>query len=365
MASLEKALGERLKRARRAAGLSLREVAGAAGVSAQAVSKYERGLDVPSSGVLLQLARALGTNLDVLVRPRLAPEIAPVEYRKHKTLPARQEAAIHAKARSWLDRYLEIEELLMPEREPFSWPKGFPRVVTSCEDVEQAADDLRAAWQIGKDPIHNLTELLEDRGVKVCAIEADNRFDACSFYAGREKRAPFVVMRRGMPGDRQRFTLAHELGHLLLEFPAELDADKAEKLVYRFAAAFIVPHEAARAELGSRRHRLDPVELDLLKREYGLSMAAWVHRAEELGILPGAAARSLFAMFDKTGWRLREPGAPYPSQDPRRFERLVRHALAEEVISETRAAELLGKPLKELLKTTSGESGGLPVATGN
>lgn len=341
MASLEKGLGERLKRARQAADLSLRQVAGAAGVSAQAISKYERGLDVPSSGVLLRLARALGTNLDVLVRPRVTPELTPVEYRKHKALPAREEATIHAKARNWLDRYLEIEELVMPEREPFSWPKGFPRMVASGEDVERAADDLRAAWEIGKDPIHNLTELLEDRGIKVGVIDADDRFDACSFYAGREKKAPFVVIRRGMPGDRQRFTLAHELGHLLLEFTAELDADKAEKLVYRFAAAFIVPREAARAELGDRRHRLDLVELALLKREYGLSMAAWVHRAEELGILPEAAARSVFEMFDKTGWRLREPGEPYPSQDPRRFERLVRHALAEEVISEARAAELL------------------------
>ncbi len=165
-----------------------------------------------------------------------------------------------------------------------------------------------------------------------------------------------------MPGDRQRFTLAHELGHLLLEFPADLDADTAEKLVYRFAAAFIVPREAARAELGDRRRRLDLIELALLKREYGLSMAAWVHRAEELGILPEAAARSLFETFDKAGWRLREPGEPYPSQDPRRFERLVRHALAEEVISETRAAELLGRAVTPCRAQDSG-AGKLKVKT--
>ncbi len=338
--------------------LSLRDLGDLARLSAQALSKYERGLDVPSSGSLLRLAGALSLPVEFFVRPRRILEIRP-DYRKRSSLPSRQEEALLARILEWVDRYLEIEEIRTPEGADFTFPAGFPRPAGTLEDVEQAALDLREVWRLGWDPIENLTELLEDRNIWVGLVDAESRFDACTFRAEVDGRSrPVVVSRRGLPGDRQRFNLAHELGHLLLDPVGDLAAEAAAN---RFAGAFLVPAPAARFELGGRRRSLDLYELHLLKHKYGLSMQGWVYRARDLALLPDSRAAALFRRFRSEGWHRTEPGDAYPAEHPSRFERLVMQALTEDLISETRAAELLGKPLQQFLSEVSREHDGLPV----
>ena len=84
-------------------------------------------------------------------------------------LSDKQEDAILARIQDWLEKYLEIESILKPDGiyPEFRYPKGFPREVSSMPDVEQAAVDLRRAWDLGMDSIENLTALLEDRGIKM------------------------------------------------------------------------------------------------------------------------------------------------------------------------------------------------------
>ena len=338
--------------------LSLRDLGERADLSAQALSKYERGLDIPSSGSLLRLSRALDLPVEFFLRPRRVLEIRP-DYRKRASLAARQEEALQARILEWLDRYLEIEEIRTPEGADFSFSAGFPRPVATAEDVEQAALDLREAWRLGWDPIENLTELLEDRHIWVGLIDAESRFDACTFRAEVDGRSrPVIVSRRGLPGDRQRFSLAHELGHLLLAPAGDL---AAEAVANRFAGAFLVPAPVAGFELGGRRRNLDLYELHLLKHKYGLRMQGWIYRARDLGLLPEPRAASLFRRFRGEGWHRTEPGDACPAEHPSRFERLVLQALTEDLISETRAAELLGKPLQQFLSEVSREHDGLPV----
>lgn len=339
--------------------LSLRDLGERAHLSAQALSKYERGLDVPSSGSLLRLSKALDLPVEFFVRPRRVLEIRP-DYRKRASLPARQEEALRARILEWLDRYLEIEEIRTPDGSDFTFSAGFPRPVATVEDIEQAALDLREAWRLGWDPIESLTELLEDRHIWVGLIDAESRFDACTFRAEVDGRSrPVIVSRRDLPGDRQRFSLAHELGHLMLE-PSGGDL-AAETAANRFAGAFLVPGPAAGSELGGRRRNLDLYELHLLKHKYGLSMQGWIYRARDLGLLPEPRAASLFRRFRGQGWHCNEPGDALPAERPSRFERLVVQALTEDFISETRAAELLGQPLQQFLSQVSREHDGLPV----
>lgn len=338
--------------------LSLRDLGERADLSAQAVSKYERGLDVPGSGSLLRLSKALELPVEFFLRPRRVLEIRP-DYRKRSSLPQKQEEALQARILEWLDRYLEIEEIRTPAGADFTYSAGFPRPVGTVEDVEQAALDLREAWHLGWDPIENLTELLEDRNIWVGLVEAESRFDACTFQAEVEGRSrPVIVSRRGLPGDRQRFNLAHELGHLVLAPAGDLAAEAAAN---RFAGAFLVPDPAARFELGGRRRTLDLYELHLLKHKYGLSMQGWIYRARNMGLLPEARAASLFRRFRMEGWHRIEPGDACPAEHPSRFERLVMQALTEDLISETRAAEILGKPLRQFLSEASREHDGLPA----
>lgn len=348
-------IGERIRHARRMAGLSLRNLADEVEVSAQAISKYERGMDVPSSGVLLQLAKALDVKVEFFLRPVTLKLSAPA-FRKRTALPGKQEQAIRAKVQDWLERYVETESLISGESpRRFSLPKGFPCPVDAMGAVEQAAVALRRAWDLGLDPIENLTSVLEDRGIKIGLVEGHDAFDALTLKANG---CPVVVVRDDLPGDRQRLSVAHEVGHLALE-PAEGVND--EKAAFRFAAAFLVPEEVAHYELSPPRRWFDPMELHLLKHKYGLSMQAWVYRAKDLGIISESAAAQFFRVFRQNGWHRQEPGDQLPPERPSRMERLILRLLTEDVISERRATELLGKPLKQFRKEASREHQGLPV----
>ena len=109
------------------------------------------------------------------------------------------------------------------------------------------------------------------------------------------------------------------------------------------------------------RRRPGAYELHLLKHKYGLSMPAWVYRAKDLGLISPSAAASFFRYFRQQGWHREEPGDPYPSEEPQRLKRLVLRALAEDLITESRAAELLGRPLGAFTRTEGEKHAGFPV----
>lgn len=282
-------IGERIKQARFLRRMSQRDLAAKIGVSATAISKYEKGLITPSSRVLLKLARVLDVRVEFFLRPALVKTIEPA-FRKRRAFSRKDEKALLAHIRDWIERYLEVELILYGKPKVFEYPAGFPRPVHTWDQVEQAALDLREAWEIGIDPIENMVQLLEDKGIRVGLVEARGDFDACTFLADVDGNVPVIVVRKGVLGDRMRFNLAHELGHLLLEPVNGLNPELA---AYRFAGAFLVPEPAARFELGVRRHTLDIYELHLLKHKYGLSMQAWIYRAKDLGIISEARFRAL------------------------------------------------------------------------
>ena len=148
-------------------------------------------------------------------------------------------------------------------------------------------------------------------------------------------------------GDRQRFTLSHELGHLVLSHKLDKSLDD-EKAANRFAGAFLVPASEAIKELGESRSWLEPAELCILKHAYGLSMRGWIYRASDLNILNQYAARNMWEYFHRNQWVKVEPGEPLPPEKPKLFKQLVFHALGEELIGESKAAELLGVSMIKL-----------------
>ncbi|MCR4428259.1 MAG: helix-turn-helix domain-containing protein [Caldiserica bacterium] len=337
-------IGERIKVARRRSGLNLRQLAEQVGVSAQAISKYERGLDVPSSAVLIKLAHALGVRIEYLLRP-VTVSLSQLNYRSHASkLRAKDKKIVQAKVQDWLERYLLIEELVSSQEE-FKFP-DIMRRIKCLEDVEQVAVELRRNWKLGIDPIDYLAEILEAQGIKVGMVEGVSDFDSLMLWAN--ERIPVIVVKADIPGDRQRFNMAHELGHLILELPSRWSKQLIEKAAFRFAGAFLAPEPSVRKELGDHRQRLDLYELQLLKQKYGMSMQAWIYRAKDLGILPETQAQAMFKEFRAKGWYRKEPGDPYPPEKLDRLERLVRRALAEELISNARAAEILGVSTSQL-----------------
>jgi len=155
------------------------------------------------------------------------------------------------------------------------------------------------------------------------------RFDGLSGWCGQH---PVTVISTLVEPVRRRFTLAHELGHLVMD-TAAVSEKEAEKLANRFAAALIVPPERAFHELGARRTHLDWQELSILKRKYGLSMAAWVYRAKDLGIITEHYAAKLYQEIGKRGWRKREPVEYIADEMPLKLEQMAHRAVAEGLIS--------------------------------
>lgn len=343
-------LGNRIKQAREAAGLSQRDLATTCGVTAMAISKYERGQSMPSSKVLQALADALDVRIEYFFRTQ-AVELDKLEFRKHARLPAKQEQRVLADARDQIERWLELEDLLPNEwAKPFQVPHEVPRKVRDGGGIEKAALAVREAWGLGTEPIVDLIETLEENGLKVLLSEyaSAKQFDGLAAEANGHT---VILVGTNLPGDRQRFTIAHELGHLVLEERLTGDAAKdEEKACNRFAGAFLTPAREVLSTLGERRSRLEPQELYLLKHQWGLSMGAWTFRARDLGIINASAMNKYWQMLRTKGWDTTEPGDPYPREQPRRFERLVFRALAEELIGESKAAELLGISQQELVK---------------
>jgi transcriptional regulator with XRE-family HTH domain len=353
------AIGERIEMARRIAGLSQRGLAAKVGLSPMAVSKYENNKAVPRSELLIRLADALDVGIEFFLRP---PRIHHLERSSPECviLTERAEVALKGQIQEWLERYLDAEDLLFGDGAVvrFELPAGFPRAIHSSEEVEEAALDLRRAWDLGSDAIGELMALLEERGVKVCLVQAHADIAACTFLA--DQVLPVFTVSADQPGDRQRLGLAHKLGHLLLQVPPGWSAEEAESAIQRFARAFLVPAGAARRELGVQRRAISFYELHMLKHKYGICTQAWLDRARDLGILSETdALRLLHPGGDNSSYRSIEPGDPVPPERPTRLKRLVMRLLAEEVINERRAVELLGEPLAQFaqeLSQTHGES---------
>jgi Zn-dependent peptidase ImmA (M78 family)/DNA-binding XRE family transcriptional regulator len=348
-------IGQRIKQARKANHMSLRNLAEKAEISAMAISKYERDLDTPSSGVLLRLAQALGVSIDFLFRPQTV-SVQLQAYRKHAALGVKEQEAIQMRIQAWLERYLEVESFFPDERQSVTLPAYS---IHSIEQVEDLAVDLRNNWDLGLDPIENLTQVLEDRGIKVGSVSGFVHFDSCTFTADG---IPVIVSKDELPGDRQRFNLGHELGHLIVDAEERLDPEAA---CHRFVGAFLVPAQAARFELGSRRTTLDMNELYMLKHKYGLSMKAWVFRARDLGIISENAAARLFKRFRANGWHQREPGEALSPERPSRMERLIYRARAEDLISRSKAQDLLGEPLQLHWAAEALQQDGVAVGPGH
>ena len=189
---------------------------------------------------------------------------------------------------------------------------------------------------------------MEEHGIKVlsCGLGKIDGLTARVRRAGRTP-VPVLVVNDIDGGERQRLTMAHELGHLVLEVAPKVDPEKA---AHRFAGAFLMPAEALWAAVGKHRTSIGWQELFDLKQLFGVSVQALIYRCRDLRIISETLYRRLFKEISQFGWRTspcQEPLA-MEREKPRRFERLCFRALSEGAISEAKAAELLEVSVHDL-----------------
>lgn len=338
-------IADRIRQARLAAGLTL----GALG---------EKGLLTPSSSQLLKLARACGIRTEYFFRTHRVELLQP-EFRKRSSFGKKAQEALKLKVVELVEKRVELLGAF-PESPllAFSAPEGLPEPIASLDEIEAFSDQVRNAWQLGMNPITDLIGTLEAVGLLVILVDEENsKFSGLTAKARTDdgRAYPVVAVSKRWPGDRQRFTLAHELGHLLLA-DRLVDGLDEEKACDRFAGAFLAPCVAVFHLLGQQRQALEWQELYVLKHEFGLSMTGWLQRAKQCGVISEAVHLSMFKGFSAKGWRKNEPGDRLPQEHPQLFDQLVYRALAEQYISEGKAAELLGIPMMRFHKERQLES---------
>ncbi|NWD69271.1 ImmA/IrrE family metallo-endopeptidase [Pseudomonas gingeri] len=340
-------INDRIRRARLLRGMSLEALALQLGdISKQALSKYEKGLSTPNSTRLLHMAEILEVSPEYFFRADAIP-LAPLEFRKLAKMPKYRQVQIEEQMREYLERYIALEECFDPrEILTAATPAGMIDV-GSLEEAEQAAQALREFWGLGGDPIFHLTEQLEEHGIKVAMLSGSDDFDgACA--ATDDGHHVLIALNTERPGERIRFTAAHELGHWVMRLPANMPEQDKENCCHRFAGAFLYPAKCVTGDFGSHpRSRVHPRELLIAKRHYGLSMQAALRRLKDLNLLSESGYKTLTIQFSANGWRKSEP-EPLPCKPPQRFESLVFRGLAEGLISKSRAGELLRQPVSSL-----------------
>ena len=335
---------DRIHQARLMADMTLAELGRQLGVSHTTVQKYEKGLLVPSSSQLLKIARVCHLRTEYFFRES-SVDLKQQEFRCTPSFGEKKRQTVCLNVQAAVEKWIQLLNCYPePPIHDFAVPSSISPRIHSLSDAEETSEVVRSAWALGLVPIGNMTQLLESLGILVIELDiSDETFFGFKAFAvtSEHKKFPVIAVSKHWPGERQRFVLAHELGHLL--FSGRLSADvNEEELCDRFAGAFLVPQAAVRRLLGGRRRDVGINELQNLKLQFGVSMADWVERSGQCGVVEDVAFKAMKRLVSSKGKHKEKSGGTLPREKSMLFSQLVFRALSEAYITESKAAELLG-----------------------
>ncbi len=312
-------IGERIRHAREFCALTQTALAELTGLTQKKVSEIEAGRDAhPRTEDIESIARATGFPASFFYLGAL-PDMPTGNFRRLKRGTAQVARQVRAQAR-------QVVELVQRAETALPLPPIRLRPVRHLEDFERLADEVRDQAGIGEgDPIPNLTRAVERAGVIVATLPGEipdhSGFSAWPDFALEGR--PVIVLSAMLPGDRQRFTVAHEVGHLLLHSQLrddELDINAAEKEAHRFAGALLLPYGAA---LEALKPPLTLTTLAHVKATFGISIGACVQRAYDLDLITEARYVSLRKQLTSRGWHRSEP-VVVPQEQPLLIRRILK-----------------------------------------
>ena len=167
-------IGDRIRQARLAAGLTLDALGQKVGVTHTAIQKYEKGILTPPSSQLLKLARACGTRVEYFFRTHEVELVEP-EFRRLASFGKKAQEALKIKVVELAEKRAELLGCFLES--PilrFEVPGGLPRQVNDLDELKNFADQVREAWKLGLNPIGDLTGTLETLGLLVIVVDEAN-----------------------------------------------------------------------------------------------------------------------------------------------------------------------------------------------
>ena len=340
---LKEIFGARLRTARVINGMSMDELCAKMNkvVSKQTISKYESGKMLPNSTNLIALANALGVKPDYLLRP-FTVSLERIEFRKKSKMGAKAESSIKEKIRDRIERYMEIEEILGIDSNFVNPIKD--NSVIAPTDVYRIVEEVKNQWKLGQDGIPYVIEMLEEHCVKVIEMDAPDTFDGLSGFVGDSK--PIIVLNKNFPVERKRFTAMHELGHLMLVFDESLSQKEIERFCNLFANEMLISQDVFKRILGISRHDISLNELRAIQSNFGISVEAQMFKSKQLEIISDSRYR-YFCITKNQNLAFKEQveKSTYHEEKSNRFTSLVYRALASELITFSKASELLNESI--------------------
>lgn len=306
-------IGERLRTLRLVSGLGQAEFAEQIDVANGSISKLENGRMAFSDDLINSMAKALDCSSTFLTTP---PDMVAAT---RPWLRAYADAPKRAVDRQLAECTLatEVADTLGLRAIPDTIPV-FSDDLTNDDAIEEFAQEVRNAAQIDDGAVVvNMIRAAERLGCFVLPMREE-----LGRHVGLSSRAnlvplicvsrPSVDPERNVPGDRQRFTVAHELGHLALHGgmgpPASSEeARRIEKQAHHFAAAFLTPADAMLDELAENGGRVTLQTLVRIKERWGVAVKMLVMRFRTLGVIDANQARSLYKQISSRGWNKGEP----------------------------------------------------------
>ncbi|MBC8137986.1 MAG: ImmA/IrrE family metallo-endopeptidase [Fibrella sp.] len=289
----------RLTVARQRREFTKKDLAGAVNVTAQMVTFYEDGRHTPEVATARRIAEALDFPLAFFYGDEV--DTIPLE-----AISFRSRRAMTAKVRDKTTASGEVAACIVSPALARRFRLPVPAVPDlNGETPEVAAQVLRAQWGLGQAPVTNVVHLLESVGVQIYWFEEESPFvDAVSFWRDVQ---PFVLLsQRSRGGERARFDLSHELGHLVLHRRVEdMDGQQVENEADRFASSFLMPADQFRSEC-PKFPTLN--QLLNMKERWKVSLQAMVRRCRDTSILSQWQYECAFRQISTNGWRVQEPG---------------------------------------------------------
>lgn len=307
---------QRITLVRELYGIRKSELSMRLGVSARTITCWELGLQAPSAGDVTALCRVFGVGpeffepqLDGLPVASGLPHFR--SYRSGMQVAYRQAQA-----------YVQVtQDLVRTLRDYVDFPVlNLPSMPTDPELADSvmpmmAAQYVRRVWGLGSDPIAHVLRAVEDHGICVVFVPFEQAsLDAHSVFSGE---LPLIVL-NPTKGDyyRQRFDVAHELGHLVMHPDAEPGNKVIEAQADAFASELLAPSEVLHDELPTRMDGVGWLKLKELKERWGVSMKVLLDKAYALGRLTEEGYRAGLKSLSRNGWKLLELGAISGVEEP-------------------------------------------------
>lgn len=265
------------------------------------LSRMEKGLlNIPEDTLSL-ISEELSFPVKFFFQEDIKNHISNFYYRKRISLPKKALQISDAKMQiisNCVDNLLNSVELDSPEL-----PKM--RVDNHLKRPDDIARIARNFFNVGNGPINNLTEVIEKKGIMIKEIDFDSdKFDGITLIT--KKGQPIIFINSNIPNDRKRFTLSHELGHVIMHLPFEIDLEISEKDLEReanlFAAEFLMPEIEIRRDLT----HLTYSKLSSIKEYWKTSKSSIIVRAHQLDCINDDKYKNLLIELSRQGERRKE-----------------------------------------------------------